>query len=815
MTDFITLFRHHLKLIFRQLWKNKTYTSINTIGLIIGLTGSIAIYSIIRYEYSFNNHIPDKDRIYRLYTSLSGELDGYNRGVSSAVVPYLKDNPQQEIESITRFMTKSMEAKTESNPDEGFGRVKLVMTDASYFRVFGQYEWLSGNPATALQSPFQVVLTLEQAEKYFGTLKPQEILGRQVIYRDSLKTTVAGIIKQTAGNTDFIFTDFLSFSTIDKSWLKKYSNTNDWQSTNSSSQAWVKTKQPLKRGENPEFLRNLNEHLANVSTHKDFKRVIRAKTLASLHFDQELSIFDSRGRAPADLVVLSILSIICIALLLMAMFNFINLATAQASGRAKEVGLNKVLGSNRINIFVKFILESLVITTIAALPALPIAHYSLQYFDEFLPNGMEINLFNGHYFLLLLVIVFIVGIFSGIYPAVRISGVSIGKALKANARMSFSERGTPAMRKILVSFQFVCSQVLIIAAISVFFQVRYLLNKDMGFTNDQIMSIYGHWTEPVEKTDLLYNELQKIPAITELTRQGDTPASPSYASNILTYFGKNDPIKQNVYRKSGDSSYLHFYDIKILAGRNVTPKEGLNEIIINETFLKNLGFNDPAEAVGEVVSDEDDIHFTIVGVMNDFHSMSLKTEIMPLMYYYESDIDGIAFKVTPEKTEEAIAEVTNAYRKIYPKHPATIYFMDETIRDFYEAEQKTSKLALATTILAILISGLGLFGLISISAIQRTKEVGIRKVLGAGIWSLVQVIAREFIWLILIALIISIPSAHYILQDWMAGFAYRISLGWWVYVLGGVLSIVLASVAIGYKVYRTVVSNPVDSLKYE
>ena len=283
---------------------------------------------------------------------------------------------------------------------------------------------------------------------------------------------------------------------------------------------------------------------------------------------------------------------------------------------------------------------------------------------------------------------------------------------------------------------------------------------------------------------------------------------------LLTYNAGESPVKTVVYRKRADTTYLSFYQIKLLEGRLFLPRANLNEIVVNEKYVKEVGLENLSDVIGVKVTDEE-TEYTIVGVMSNFHNLSLKSELVPVSLHYEEKNGQIAFKTRPEDAAGVIDQITEVYRDIYPRHPAQISFMDETIQDFYKTERKTEKLAMITTVLAIIISSLGLFGLIAITVIQKTKEVGIRKVLGAGLWSLSKVISREFIWLLLIALIIAAPLAYILLQNWLDNFAFRAPLGWWIYLLGGACSFLLAFLAIGWKVYKTIVSNPVESLRYE
>ena len=808
MNHFIMLLKHNLIVIFRQLLRNKTTTAISIAGLVIGLTGVLSIYSLIRYEFSFNNHIPDGERIYGLYTKYE---KGYNQGISTGMAEFLQKSPHQDVEYVSQIIFGYLNASPDNGKKEKFTDIRPVMADGNYFKVFSQYDWLAGNPESALEAPFRVVLSKSQAEKYFKYLPADEVMGKTIAYDDSLKAVVTGIVDQQEGNSDFLFTDFISISTVDKSWLKERTPMNDWESSHSMSRTWVKTKKPVVSGNPPDYLKPLNSHLDDLHNDKHgSKRIILAKPLSKLHFDDYLGVSSYSGRYAVDVDNLYILSLVCCVLLLMALFNFINLEIAQGTSKAKEVGIKKVLGSNKAAIFLKFIMQSQIILTIALVFALPLAQSCIIYFKDYFPERMQENLFGLHYLLLSLGIVIIVGCIAGLYPAIRVSGIKTVKALKSNSKMSFSEKGIPALRKILVSFQFITSQILIIGSLCVYAQIQYIDNKDMGFNSANVMYFWLPWQDIEKQNKLLYSSLEEISGIDELTRQSGVPATHFNSTGQIKFMKEGKEISVEVYSKFSDTTYLDFYNLKLLAGRNYKAVSEPREIMINETLLKQLGFSDPNEAIGETIN-----RMNIVGVVEDFHMMSLKNKIKPLYIAYSNAGNQIAFKTSQENTSRVIEEVTTMFREVYPNSSLKINFLEEEIAGFYEEERKISSLTLIATILAVIIAGLGLFGLISISLIQRTKEVGIRKVLGAGVWSLSSVIAREFIWLILIAFFISAPIAFLLVQDWLTNFVYHASPGWWVYLLGGVISLIMAVIATGVKIYQAVASDPVESLRYE
>lgn len=811
------MLQNYLLIALRNLRRNPLYSFIKIAGLSVGAAGCLVIFLLTNYELGFDRFQPDRDRIYRIYSEFSGLFDGVNRGVPIAL-PSAVRSSFTGLEATTRFHTYSSKVHLLQEEKKEFGVQKnSAIVDSDYFKVFDFYQWTSGS-ANVLNHPFNVVLTEDKALTYFGTAEPDKVIGQRIYYHDSLELTVAGLVKTVTQQTDLHFTDFISYPTIEKSWLKENYNEEDWNSTNSSTQCFIKLLPGTPLQKTAEQMTLLDNAYKEKNADEEWRANYKLQSLSDLHFNVKLGTFDN-GNNPADMKTLRTLIIVALLLLLIAAINFINLETAQSVRRAKEVGLRKVMGSSRAALIRHFLTESTVLTSIAILIAIPLAKLALVLFDEFLPKGNTLNLFAPSTLLFLLITIAVIAVAAGIYPAFVLSSFLPAAALKnqvANSRMSRSAQ----LRKVLTVFQFSFSQLLIVGTIIMGWQINYMLNKDMGFRKDAIINIYTPWYEKSDKVNTFQNELAQIAGITGISRNGSPPAQKGYSTNGIKYKKGTVEIPLNVHQRYGDTSYLSVYDIKLIAGRNVQPVDSAREMLVNRALCKKLGFDNPADIIGEVVIGNNDKPETIVGVLEDFHFQSLHHTIEPLAYRYESESSGFAVRLATNGEEiinlkPSLDAITAAWKKIYPDSEFKYTFLDESIRNFYENEKRTAKLVNTGAALTIFISCLGLFGLASFTATQRTKEIGIRKVLGATAHNIVALLSKEFIVLVMIAFVIAAPAAWYAASQWLDGFAYRTPLGWPVFALGGIASLLVALLTISYQSLKAAWANPVDSIRYE
>jgi putative ABC transport system permease protein len=809
------MLKNYIVIAWRNLLRNKFHTAINILGLAVGLSACLVIYLIVSFELSFNKGHAGAERIYRIHSSFTGQFSGLNRGVPTAVVPAMRDQ-FTGVESIAPAHAFNAKVRHQGSP-EGFDiPTALILTEPSWFEVFSSYQWLAGSPAV-LAEPFQVVLTETSAQRYFGHTNPNEIIGKEIIYRDSLPVTVGGLVKDLSFTTDIDFSDFISLSTVEQSWLKNTIQLNDWSSVNSSSQAFLKLNNGTDVSKIVDQLPLLSKlHKENSSW--DVDNQFKMQALSDLHYNADTGIFD-HSRSPAHMPTLLSLIGVAALLLLIGAINFINLETAQSLRRAKEVGVRKVLGGTQRTLIAQFLSESLIITFFSIVLALPLTELALGYFSEFVPNGVELNVI--HIVPALLMLTLSIGIMAGLYPAFVLSSFLPVHALKNQGYTAGQLSNAPFLRKVLIVFQFSFAQLLILGTLVVNHQIRYLIDKDLGFDREAVVYIDMPWWENREKAKALKAELEQIPQIHAISMSESPPSYNGWSSSTITFRTDSDEIKMSAFRKFGDSNYIGFYNIPLLAGRNLQESDTVKEFLINETLAKTLGFQNPEDAIDHVIEYGQKNQIPIVGVVKDFHTKSLRHGIDPVIMANAGKSFGcfnVRFNTGNESSKiiaDGIANIEAAWKKVFPESEIRYQFLDETIKNFYKTEQRTAKLANAATGLAIVISCLGLFGIVSYTTVQRTKEIGIRKVLGASVQNIVLLLSGNFIMLVMVAFVLSAPIAWYLADNWLENFAYHIQVGYLTFAATILVAVVIAFITVGLKTLQAAQANPVESLRNE
>jgi predicted permease len=808
------MLRHYLVLALRTLWRNRFHTAINIAGLSIGVGACLVIYLIVSFELSFNKEIPANERIYRVHSKFNGNFVGLNRGAPTAVAPYLADH-FKGLEKAALFFTYSADVQIPSTTSKKFEKEeRIAIADENYFKIFEMYSWVWGSEA-ALGKPHQVVLTQRQAIKYFGTDKAEKLQGQPITYNDSLTLYVGGVVRDPAMRTDFEFTEFVSMPTVKATWLKNNFQLDDWESTNSSSQVFVKATPGT-------TLLQLQEQLPQLSkiynAKNDFaKNDFNVQPLSDLHFDVETGIFDF-SRDAAHMPTLLALIGVAIMLLVIGAINFINLETAQAMRRAKEVGVRKALGSSRSRLIAQFLCESLLLTLAAIVLALPLAELGLTYFSELIPVGVTFDFVWLAPFLLF--VIFFIGILASAYPAFFLSSFLPVMALKNQAAISSSQPQISLLRKSLIVFQFTFAQVLIIGTLMVGRQIQYMLSKDLGFRRDAVIYFHAPWWQDQKKIALLKTKLETLPEIKEMSLSASPPSANGWSSSSAEHESDKGKIRINAFRKFGDVNYLKFYGIELIAGRNVMRSDTLRELVINETMRKQLGFENPQDAIDAVINFSGK-KYPVVGVVKDFHIQSLHKKVEPVVIAdQENNLSCFNLRLggenqNGEALKSSIAKIEAQWKAIYPDEPFTYQFLDDTIKNFYKAEQRMIKLSGTAMSLAIFISCLGLFGLASYSATQRTKEIGVRKVLGASVQQIVLMLSRDFLLLVIIAFALASPVAWFGVNQWLAGFSYHAELSLWIFAGAVVGAVAIAFITVSFQTIKAATRNPVESLRSE
>jgi putative ABC transport system permease protein len=818
------MIKNYFKIAWRNLTRHKVNTAINILGLTLGITACLIIYLITSFEFSYDTFHPDKERIYRIVVSMQNSEGTKNEMASLvSVLPMTMRNEVSGFEDVSAFYNLSAKvtipdgSKTPKKFDAAkFGEETspIIIAEPQYFDIF-KYQWLAGNAATALNEPLKVVLAQSEAYKYFGTNDVNNIIGREVIYNDSLHVTVSGVVKDWNKNTDFGFKDFISVNTIDHSFLKDDIDLHSWGMWDFESQGIVK----LAKGVTPaqverQFPKFVKDH---VNLRGGGTAKLSLQPLSDIHFnDNYRDAYSPQAHLPTLFGLMGITAFI----LIIATINFINLSTAQSVQRAKEIGVRKVLGSSRANIVFQFLTETFILTSITIMIAAMITNPVIGAFHSFIPNGVALNLYQPQTLFFLLLILIVTSLLAGFYPARVLSSFLPVLSLKGQASQKLNQKSF--LRKSLIVFQFTVSLVFIIATIVIGNQIHYILNKDLGFKKDAIVTFHPANDNPTGSNSVFKEKLQQIPGVQIASRHIETPVAKGHPGTYITTKGNGKNIKIDASFDIGDVNYVPLFGLQILAGRNVFPSDTVKEFLVNETCAKALGFLKPGDAIGKMV--ETGIGETtgpIVGVIKDFHSASLHEAILPFFITSKKDAGrSVSAKLSTRGSDvnsfkNTMAQIEKAWKDVYPNEKFEYSFFDETIARLYEREQKTSQLMNVAMAIAIFISCMGLFGLATFTAQQRTKEIGIRKVLGASVPGIITMLSKDFLKLVLLSIIIASPIAYYFMHQWLNDFAYRVNISWWVFVLAGMSAFIIAIATVSFQAIKAAVANPVESLRTE
>jgi putative ABC transport system permease protein len=796
----------YLRFAWRSLMNNKGYAIINLIGLATGICSCLTIYTLTAYELSFDTFHPDTDRIYRVGARIQ-EHDTNDYG--EEVAPPTGDALRREIPGVETSARYYMYT---------IGDTNAILTDGNYFKIF-PYHWLAGNPTTALSYPFSVVLTETQARKYFGRTSPNQPqspqtpnqpqgpqtpdhwLGREIVYEGSLHVHVTGIVRDWTGNTDFPYTDLISFCTISHSpILGSRFHPDSWEIPPHGN-PWTRTLIKLSPHTDPARIMALlppfvTRHLPADPMIRILHLAFVLQPLTDIHFN---TAYAHDGTRKAHLPVLYGLTGAAIFILLLAIVNFINLSTAQSQRRARETGIRRILGSSRQQLFLLFLSETALITILATLLSLLLVYPVIALFHAYLPADLHYRPFDGPALLFLLGIVALTTLLSGIYPARVLSTPTISK-----------RRYTA--RKMLIVFQFTISLIFIIGSITFGKQLHFMLTANPGFARNAVITI-DNFQVPPAQLKRFAQKAQQIPGVEQLILQGHAPAGDAIIEiPILLDHQKNEETMVSL--QAGDDHFLAFYRIPLLVGRNLRSGDSTHEVLINDTYRHILGFKTPEQALGHFVTLNEQ-PCPIVGVIADFHAGSFHDPIFPLLVSHLPRLQhSLALRLTPgTPINTALTQLAKNWHDIFPDQPFDYHFLDESIARLYAADIQMSWLVHAATALTVFLSCMGLFGLILYIVENRKKEISIRKLLGAGVADIVLLLNREFAGLIAIALLIATPIAGYTLHHWLESYTYRITLSWQLFALAGLFALLVTLLTIAARVISAARLNPVDHLR--
>ncbi len=803
------MFKNYVNIAIRTLARHKAYAAINIGGLAVGIAACLLLFLVINYELSYDKFQPNYKRIYHVVTQ-DKFSDGitYNPGVPVAAVDALRlQFPDISFAHInSNYGSQVTVNHTDSiSPDKKFiEETGLFFCDPKFFQVFN-YKWLAGN-AGVLNDPNTVVLTKKVAEKYFGTW--QQSLNKLIKLDNAITLKVSGILQDVPLNSDFPLGVLVSYETL-KNNGSKYNYYPDWNTLSSNFQVFALLPQNVKADVINKQLLQFSKN--NYTGRGNSVRTNSLQPLSKLHFDNRFDIF---GNHVTSMSVLWTLSLIGIFIIIMACINFINLATAQAVGRSKEVGIRKVLGSNRKQLFFQVMSETALVVIVAAILAAGIAALCLPYIKHFASIEEKLSLFNLNTLFFLLLIISVVTLLSGIYPSLVLSAYNPALALKN--KITSAKVGGISLRRGLVVTQFAISQVLIIGTIVAVTQMNFVNHADLGFNKEAVLILSGNYDSVLRaKLPVFKEKLLQTPGVQSVSFCTDAPSSDNTWSTNFAFDHKEDE-KFQLSLKFADEDYFKTYGLNMLAGRAYGKSDSIREVVINETLLGKLGLKNPDDAISKDINLGQGPWKKIVGVVKDFKTNSLRENIKPLLIAERSDYYSLtSVKLRSSNIAETQARIQSAWNQFFPEYAYTSAFFDENVARFYEQDQHLSLLYKIFAGIAIFISCLGLYGLVSFMAVQRTKEIGVRKVLGASVANIVYLFSKEFTILIAIAFVIAAPVAWFMMNTWLNDFVYKINLGIQVFLLAIIISITIAWITVGYKAIKAAVANPIKSLRTE
>lgn len=794
---------NYFKTASRSLRRNKVYTAVNILGLSAGIAICLVIFTIICFETGFDRFHTKQDRVYRVMTQM-GKHNGveFLAGAVSVPLPGVLKPEIPAIEAVSPFVQiPDMEVKLpEENSllHKAFKEKKGVFAvEPAFFQLF-DFTWLAGNPAV-LADRQALVLTRETAARYFGDWK--EAMGQTIQLGSDMRLQVSGIVERPV-NTEFQFDLLVPFTAT------PYARNDNWGGLNSVYQCYVLL---TPKADVAQVDRQLAQ-LARKYLPADLKNVFLLQPLQDVHLSQAPENIASHGITPDR-----IRAMWCIAgfILLIACINFINLSTAQVVQRAREAGIRKVLGGNPGQLRLQFFVETFILVLFSCLLGFSLAAFLLRPLGAILGIPLpQTELFQVSTGLFLLAVLLAVTLLSGFYPAMVLARTNPVNTLKS--RLLQQRPGGLSLRKGLVIFQFMIAQALIIGTLIIVKQMAFFRTAAMGFEKDYIVNLPLPGGPQDAKRDLFHERLSRLPQVTALSFNTAPPAS---EDNWWTDFKfDNDPRNSdlNAIHKAIDAAYLPLFRIPLAAGRNVTSTDSVREFLINETLVRKLGYHQPEDVLNKRIEMWGFMKGTIVGVVRDFHATSLKEAVAPLlMFNFKDPCFNATVRLAGSDLAGAMRSVEKTWDEVYPDTPFEYQFLDDKIASFYTHEMQLSMLYRLFAGIAIFLSCLGLYGLASYMAVQRVREVGVRKVLGATVANIVVLFSREFVVLVSIAFVLAVPLAWYFLRQWLHTYAYSVSLHWWVFAAGGVAALIIAMATVSFHALRAAMANPVKSLRGE
>jgi putative ABC transport system permease protein len=794
------MFKNYFKIAFRNLGRNKAYTLTNVLGLTLGIGCAILIFFLVRYHLSFDTFHANKDRIYRITSEFHQESISYNPGTPPPLGKAFRSD-YTFAEKVARVATfKDQVISIPSTTDNKKFQDQIAYAEPAFFEIL-DFPLVQGNKTLVLTEPNTAIITERIARKYFGT---QEPVGQIFRVANKIDFKVTGILKDIPANTDRREEIYLSYTNL-KDQDPQKGDDSRWNAVHTDLQCFILLKPNISAETVDKALPDLSRKYYNEQDAKESQ--FKLQPIADMHFNANLGGYVDKRNLWA-------LALLGVFLVITACANFINLATAKALTRSREIGVRKALGSFRSQIFWQFIAETTVIVVLSLILAFALIQVILPALNDLLGVRLGISVFWDAYLFLFLSLITVAVIFlSGSYPGLILSGFQPVLALKG--KLSQKHTGGASLRKGLVITQFAISQLLIISTIVIVNQMHFSRKKDLGFQKDAIIMLPVPDKEK-SKISTLNTQLSQIAGVEKISFCSNAPAAEKNfrASIRLGSHEKDENFEINF--KVGDERYISTFGLKLVSGRNLYPPDSIYEFLVNETTVKKLGMASNEEILNQKVT-INGLSGTVVGVVKDFHNNSFHAAIEALCIVNENSwwYNNCAVKINPASLKPTLSAIESAWSTVYPSYVYKYDFLDEQVARFYELDYMILRLIQSFTVIAILISCLGLYGLASFMAAQKTKEIGVRKALGASTESIVWLFGKEFGKLVFIALIFAVPLSWWMMSRWLNNFQYRINIGISTFLLSTLLTVIIVVFTVGYRTVKAALLNPVKSLRSE
>jgi putative ABC transport system permease protein len=806
------MFKNYFKTAFRNLLRQRSSAVLNIAGLSLGITCSIILFLLIRYQLSFDTVHSNYESIYRVVSESEGN-DGreYSSGIPSPLVPaFRNDFPEAEAVAFTTYRSSAtvMIPQKTGEPKKYFEEEGVVFTEPTFFKIFDRPA-IIGDAEKGIDEPNEAVISRKFALKYFGK---EDVIG-EIVEFENLEFKIGAVVEDRENNTDLPFDVFFSYETI-----RKTTESNGWNSTWSDEHCYFLLKDNVSINElnrrMPDFTKKY------VATENYSKKAFTIQPLSEVHFDDRYGAYSYNTVSMANILTMGVVGIF---LLLTACINFINLTTAEAIKRSKEVGVRKTLGGSRSQLIVQFLGETSFITLSAIVVSVCLTQVALAFLNPFMDIELAIDLLADTSLIVYLLVVFIaVSLLSGLYPSLVMSGYKPALAMKSQS----GNRNSSGyfFRKGLVVFQFSISQILIIGTTVLIAQMRFTQNKDLGFKKDAIVNIVipeneapayldtlGHGS----KMRTLATEVSRLAGVEKVSLCSATPSSGNVSNSDFIFKGESEDKRKDAQIKLVDGNYVELYELQLVAGQSLPDLDTATGVLVNEKLVDVAGFNSPQDVVGKTIVIWGRPR-PVIGVVKNFHSTSLRDDIEPLILFNRvRSYELMSVRLDARSYQTSMDRIKELWEQTYPDFIYDYTFLDEQIQSFYETEQRWSVMVTIFTSLAIFIGCLGLFGLVTFMANQKTKEIGIRKVMGASVESIMLMFTKEFSLLIILGFIIAAPLAYWAMDNFLSNYAYRIDLGVWIFIGGIGSTLIIAVLTVGYRSFRAAAANPIKSLRYE